>query len=152
MTDTTNQDNRIQEIQSDPQVIDKANATEEGFFDKKIGRLAFAINFIVLAPALFIIDIAIDKTRILEYLHGAPLFIVFIILSIFLFWSFFVTIFRLNDIGRPKAWILISFIPFGGLVLTFWCLFSESNSYNKNKVSPNQEEVNRQPTSTINTN
>lgn len=51
---------------------------------------------------------------------------------------------RLHDIGRSGAWYLLSFVPFGGLVLLYWaCCASEPGS-NTHGPAPSSHQPQRQ--------
>ena len=53
---------------------------------------------------------------------------------------------RLHDIGKSGAWYLLTFVPFGGLVLLYWaCCASEPGSNYYDGPSPSTYEPRHKP-------
>lgn len=105
------------------------------FFDKKIGRLAFAINFVICTILLTIINVFGNTLNRMEYSRGGmddSIWLVYVLVWLFVvFWAVLATTFRLHDIGRSRYWAWLFIIPFGNLVLAVWCLFCKSDGYHK---------------------
>ncbi len=103
----------------------------DNFLDKKIGRLAFAVNFILYIPVLMIIKSMGKFIPDSGEGSGLVIFIYFLLCLLVVSWAVLATIFRLHDIGRSRNWAWLFFVPFGNLVLAVWCIFCKSNSYHK---------------------
>jgi uncharacterized membrane protein YhaH (DUF805 family) len=90
------------------------------------------IVFALAAAGLYIARLTGGPPRVAEYL--ADFFLLLIFLP-----SLAVSVRRLHDIGMSGWWVLLNFVPLGGLVLlVFFCQDSQSGD---NSYGPNPKEV-----------
>ncbi|EPJ0398923.1 DUF805 domain-containing protein [Providencia rettgeri] len=94
------------------------------------------INFIIILVLYLIIDASIDHyTGEIDGLGNLALVLAVIYCVAIFIPSLAVTVRRLHDIDKSGWWYLISFIPFGGLIIfVFTCL---NGTPGNNRFGPN---------------
>lgn len=109
--------NQPQEIKNN---LDMSTISRPGFFDKRIGRKKWALIAIItnlLSPSLFKPEFA-----------QLPLWIriLLIVLTLMLIGIWLIhSIWRINDIGRPKWYILLALIPIVNIFIGLDLLFTK---------------------------